>query len=64
MRSKAEGDVAVKKNSSWLLQGRRAVDLFPMLAEAHPDRAEIQVLAQLGYPLLGAGLMSGMLLWG
>lgn len=45
-------------------QGQVAVRLFPKLAAANPDRPMINELAMLGPPLLGSGLMTGLLLWG
>lgn len=44
--------------------GRVAVRLFPKLLEANPGRTGLQDLAGIGPALFGAGLMTGLLLWG
>ncbi|KAM0791661.1 hypothetical protein ACM66B_006097 [Microbotryomycetes sp. NB124-2] len=44
--------------------GRVAIRLFPLLAQDQPQRPGVAELAQVGQPMLGAGVVVGLLLWG
>ncbi|KAK4703492.1 hypothetical protein P7C70_g2726, partial [Phenoliferia sp. Uapishka_3] len=44
--------------------GRNAMSLFPLLAASQPHRATFAELALVGHAMYGAGVVTGLLLWG